>query len=174
MHYNLIKVKESQSQISGDIMKLSDKIEAFILSLLSEDDDWIELRRNELAAIFNCVPSQINYVLATRFNQEHGYETESRRGGGGYLRIRRIHCADDKISYYIGMIGSDIDAGGANAVITSITKEKIIDGFTSQIIAAAVCDRSIPVNQPYKNKVRAAILKNILIKINDKEDKDNV
>ena len=72
-------------------MGVSDKIESFITELLkNEDDEWLELRRNELATFFNCVPSQINYVISTRFNPEHGFVVESRRGGGGYLRIRRI------------------------------------------------------------------------------------
>lgn len=71
-------------------MAMSDKIESFIIELLKDyDSDWLELGRNELAGIFNCVPSQINYVLSTRFTPEKGYEVESRRGGGGYIKIRR-------------------------------------------------------------------------------------
>ena len=63
---------------------ISDSIEKFILTLLGEDDA-IELQRNELAHYFSCAPSQINYVLATRFNLGRGYAIESRRGGGGYI-----------------------------------------------------------------------------------------
>ena len=77
-------------------MGISDKIEAFIMELLKEEEnDWIELKRNELATVFNCVPSQINYVISTRFNANHGYVVESRRGGGGYLKIRRLNVNDD-------------------------------------------------------------------------------
>ena len=72
-------------------MGLSDKIEAFITELLKEDSsEWLELRRNELASIFGCAPSQINYVISTRFSPEHGYIVESRRGGGGYLKIKQL------------------------------------------------------------------------------------
>ena len=69
--------------------QLSDTIERFIKDLMSEDAH-VELRRNELAQHFGCAPSQINYVLATRFSVDHGYLIESRRGGGGYVRIVRM------------------------------------------------------------------------------------
>ena len=71
-------------------MRLSDSIETFIKTLLAEDEPEVELKRNELAEYFGCAPSQINYVLATRFSPDHGYLIESRRGGGGYIRIVRI------------------------------------------------------------------------------------
>ena len=71
-------------------MGMSDRIESFILELLKDSDDWLEIGRNELASVFNCVPSQINYVISTRFNSDKGYIVESRRGGGGYLKIKRI------------------------------------------------------------------------------------
>lgn len=71
-------------------MGKSDKIEAFILELIKrEEDEWTKIQRNELAQIFNCVPSQINYVISTRFSPERGYTVETRRGGGGYVLIRR-------------------------------------------------------------------------------------
>ena len=72
---------------------LSDSIEDFIKALMEDEQDQqqaIELRRNELAEHFQCAPSQINYVLATRFTPDHGYVIESRRGGGGYIRIMRL------------------------------------------------------------------------------------
>ena len=69
--------------------QLSDSIERFIKELM-EEGSQIEVRRNELAQHFGCAPSQINYVLATRFSVDHGYIIESRRGGGGYVRIVRM------------------------------------------------------------------------------------
>ena len=72
-------------------MRMSDKIESFILELLKQEkDDWLRIQRNELAEIFGCVPSQINYVLQTRFSPERGYIVDSQRGGGGCVRIRRV------------------------------------------------------------------------------------
>ena len=70
-------------------MKSSDIISAFIKQLLEQSDGIVELQRNELAQHFNVVPSQISYVITSRFTPEHGYITESRRGGGGCIRIRR-------------------------------------------------------------------------------------
>ena len=69
---------------------LSDTIESFIKTLMEDESTAIALRRNELAEHFQCAPSQINYVLATRFTPDHGYIIESRRGGGGYIRIVRL------------------------------------------------------------------------------------
>lgn len=71
-------------------MRLSDSIETFIKELLNDDQPEVELKRNELAEYFNCAPSQINYVLATRFSLASGYVIESRRGGGGCIRIVRV------------------------------------------------------------------------------------
>ena len=72
-------------------MRISDEITAYILHMLDQaDDGGAELRRNELAEELGCVPSQINYVLTSRFTPEQGYVVESRRGGGGYIRIRRV------------------------------------------------------------------------------------
>ena len=71
-------------------MGISDLIAAFIRESLEETDGVLELQRSDLAERFNCVPSQINYVMSTRFSPEHGYIVESRRGGGGYIRIRRV------------------------------------------------------------------------------------
>ena len=71
-------------------MGVSDRIEAFILELLKDDEDFIEIGRNELASVFNCVPSQINYVISTRFTSDKGYLVESKRGGGGCLKIKIV------------------------------------------------------------------------------------
>ena len=76
-------------------MRLSDAIEQFIKTMLTQEAPEVELKRNELAEYFNCAPSQINYVLATRFTPDHGYIIESRRGGGGYVRIVRMRERGD-------------------------------------------------------------------------------
>ncbi len=148
-------------------MGMSDRIESFILQLLADEDDWIELKRNELASAFDCVPSQINYVLATRFNQSNGYVTESRRGGGGYLRIRRISTGSDLYSFIAGVEDS-IDAGGAAALLTTLLQLGLVTERDAAIIGAAVSDKSIIINQPYKNKVRAEILRNTLSKLSER------
>ena len=147
-------------------MGLSDRIETFILHLLSDEDEWIELKRNELASVFDCVPSQINYVLSTRFTQSNGYITESRRGGGGYLRIKRIK--NDNVLYpMILSIGDDMDAASAQSVLATVFRLGIIDDREHKLLSVAVSDNSIPISQPYKNSIRAQMLKNILTKLNE-------
>ena len=83
-------------------MRMSDMIEEFIKDLFSEEDSIVEIQRNDLAQQFNCVPSQINYVIATRFKPSQGYYVESRRGGGGNIKIRKINIT--KSNYFMHII----------------------------------------------------------------------
>ena len=90
-------------------MRLSDTIEQFIKNMISEEPQAeVDLKRNELAAYFHCAPSQINYVLSTRFTPDHGYVTSSQRGGGGYIRIVRIVRGDHEI---VRARGAELTAG---------------------------------------------------------------
>jgi transcriptional regulator CtsR len=144
-------------------MGISDKIEAFITELLKEEDDnaWLELRRNELASVFNCVPSQINYVISTRFTPQHGYIVESRRGGGGYLRIKRVDT-ENVIYRVMQSIGETLDLQTAKSYTTYLRNAGTIDDTAAKIILAAVSDESIRLVQQQRDTVRADIYKNIL------------
>lgn len=144
-------------------MKMSDRIEAFITELLKDDsDEWLELKRNELASIFGCVPSQINYVISTRFNPEHGYIVESRRGGGGYLRIKQIKYSDGLLMQTIRLVGDSIDEKKAKAYISNLLRQNAIDEIPAKLIWTAVSDTSLGIEQPVKDKIRADIFKNML------------
>lgn len=70
---------------------IADKIEKFILDRMREEQEKLILKRNELADELDCAPSQISYVLSTRFSNERGFDVESRRGLGGYIRIKKIN-----------------------------------------------------------------------------------
>lgn len=145
-------------------MGISDRIEAFINELLKdESEEWLSLRRNELASIFGCAPSQINYVISTRFSPECGYIVESRRGGGGYLRIKQIQQAD-VLEEIIKSIGDSVDERSARVYITNLVKNGTIDEKTAAVIFSGVCDSVLPIEQPLKDKLRAGILKNMLVK----------
>lgn len=146
-------------------MGMSDKIESFILELLKEDDDWLELGRNELASVFNCVPSQINYVIATRFNQERGYIVESRRGGGGYLRIKRIHVEENPIYSAIMRIGDLIDFDTAKAILTYFNSLELITERECKIILSAISDNALQALSKQKDTLRATIFKNMLLSL---------
>ena len=101
-------------------MKLSNIIEEFIKEMLAENRE-IELQRNELATRFNCVPSQINYVISTRFSPERGYSVESRRGGGGYIRITRTAPRDESyIIHAVKSIGNSITQSSTTALINDM------------------------------------------------------
>ena len=145
-------------------MALSDRIESFILELLKEDNDWLELGRNELASVFNCVPSQINYVIATRFSPERGYVVESRRGGGGCVRIKRIPVGENNPIYQTAArIGNEIDYDTAKAVLDYLTSINAIDEENRNLILAAVSPKTLSKAEIFKDTIRADILRNTLI-----------
>lgn len=137
-------------------MGMSDKIEAFILELMKqEQDDWLKIQRNELAQIFGCVPSQINYVISTRFSPERGYAVESRRGGGGCVRIRRIQAPQ---AIYIA---DNVSEGQAVEFINRLAAAGVINGDTAKIIYSAVSDKALEKSEN-RDELRADILKNII------------
>ena len=143
-------------------MGISDRIEAFISELIkNEQNEYLELGRNELAEIFNCVPSQINYVLNTRFNPEHGYIIESKRGGGGYLRIYRINT-DDRLLDIISTLDKPLDAKSCIRIIKTLFAYDIISAKEAELLASAVSENSIPENL---NHIRSNVLKNMIYTI---------
>lgn len=145
-------------------MGMSDKIESFILELLKEDDDWLELGRNELASVFNCVPSQINYVISTRFNQDRGYIVESKRGGGGYLKIKRISPERENPIYAAVMrMENEINYDTAKALLNYFLSIDMIDEKQEKLILSAISDKSLTNVAKQKDVVRAQIFKNMLI-----------
>ena len=102
-------------------MRLSDLIEQYIKDLMAENGDSTEFGRNELAQYFNCVPSQINYVISTRFSPERGYYVESRRGGGGNIKIKRIDITKDRyIMHVVNSINNVITQQEADIIINNL------------------------------------------------------
>ena len=148
------------------MMRLSDSIESFIKTLLSQDETEVELKRNELAEYFGCAPSQINYVLATRFTLDDGYIIESRRGGGGYIRIVRVvESGPQRLSYLINeRIGSAITEEEAGRLIGQLAEQQVITAQEADIMRAAVSGQTmaIPVPDQMKDALRARCLKNML------------
>ncbi len=141
--------------------RLSDIIEDFINSLLLESEGHLELQRNELADYFECAPSQINYVLATRFSINHGYHIESRRGGGGYIRIVRLDA--DKDDYMLFLltegIGNRIREQDAGQFIDRMLRQDFITEREARIMKAAVQDKVVSIPATLKDNIRANILK---------------
>jgi len=148
---------------------VSDIIAGFIDEMLSDSEGTAELQRAELANRFKCVPSQINYVISTRFSPEHGYIVESRRGGGGYIRIRRINMdAQILIMHTVNAIGDSIDSGTAAALLTNLKNAKAVSNNEIGLIISAISNNALrPVVPEERDSVRASILKQMLIHTNN-------
>ncbi|SNX54333.1 transcriptional regulator CtsR [Thermoanaerobacterium sp. RBIITD] len=164
-----MKVKESQSKRSGDGMaRLSDLIEDFIKSLIDEaDKEYIEIQRNELANIFNCAPSQINYVLETRFNLSNGYIIESRRGGGGYIKIIKKPVSKDWASQLIDNIGDNITESRSRLYIDTLFEHNLITEREAAMMRAVLNEKILPVAQYEKPILRAILLKVMLAELSN-------
>ncbi len=150
-------------------MRISDSIEQFIKELLTDESAEVELKRNELAEYFGCAPSQINYVLATRFSPDHGYLTESRRGGGGYIRIIRVvHNGARQLMYLVNeRIGDSVTEEECGRLIAQLRDQRLLTAGEADIMAAALSARAlgVPVPEPLKNALRARMLKSMLMTV---------
>ncbi len=147
-------------------MKISDLITSEILRMLNDSDENIaEIQRNDFANLIGCAPSQINYVLSSRFTPEHGYIIESRRGGGGYIRIKRVVMRKGAaFMHIINAIGDKIDMMSARIVIENCLQSELIAPETARVMYAALSNnvmRSVPV--ALQDSLRAAILKEMLL-----------
>ena len=147
-------------------MRMSDIIANRILQLIEESEENIaEIQRNELASIVGCAPSQINYVIASRFTPEQGFIIESRRGGGGYVRISRIKLnRTSAIMHIINSIGNSLDPMDARIITENCCQSGLISLDTARLINAAISTTSMAdVPQPYREHLRAAVLKQMLL-----------
>ena len=143
---------------------ISDIIEAFILEQLEDMED-ITLSRNELANFFNCAPSQINYVLSTRFTMPKGFMVESRRGGGGFIRLARVNLTKaDYINELItDTLNQEIDYQSAMSILANLVKLNIFDTVSARLIGYAITPKALAMPVRIENKQRANILKSVLI-----------
>ena len=148
-------------------MRMSDVIEDFIKDLFDEDEsDLIEIQRNELAQHFNCVPSQINYVISTRFKPSQGYYVESKRGGGGNIKIKKINnTKSDYIMHIINNIGKKITTNDIDILISDFLTYDVITSQEAKLLKVATSDNVLKLDKDIKDEVRARILKNMLLNI---------
>lgn len=148
-------------------MGTSDMIASFILDVIEHTDGIAELQRSNLAEKFSCVPSQINYVISTRFSPEHGYIVESRRGGGGYIRITRVQVSPQRlIMHTVNSVGENLGLRTAAAFISNMLGSDAIDEKTAGLIMTAISDNSLrPISPEHRDLVRASIFKQMLVSI---------
>ena len=143
---------------------MSDIIEQFIKDMLEQSErDEIEFQRNELAQKFNCVPSQINYVISTRFKPTQGYYVESRRGGGGSIIIKKRLLNDDIFLDFTENIGDSISQMDSEIMISNLLSYGLLDEEQSRLLRVATSDNVLKLENNIKDQVRARILKNMLI-----------
>lgn len=154
---------------------LASLIESYLNSLMSESGKkLIEIQRNELAEKFNCAPSQINYVLTTRFTIERGYTVESRRGGGGYVRIEKVPLNTgeiDLIAEIVDLVDDSISERGAVAILARLLEEGIITHREAALINSVIIRNVLRIGQPARNQLRANIIKSVLITLFKNQNK---
>ena len=147
-------------------MRISDVIEEFIKDLFDEDNEQIEIQRNELAEHFNCVPSQINYVISTRFKPSQGYYVESRRGGGGHIKIEKVNVTKSNyLMHVINSMENKITSQEVDIFISNFLSEDIISKKEAKLLKVATSDNVLTVPQEIKDTLRARIFKNMLVNL---------
>lgn len=149
-------------------MRMSDLVAQYIMEILDRQNGSAEIQRNELAGNLGCVPSQINYVITSRFTPEQGYIVESRRGGGGYIRISRVNM--DKgtaVMHIINSVGNNLDKATAEAMLNNMLGRGLIEVLPAKIIASALSDRTLThIEQDRRDVIRADLFKNMLLALN--------
>lgn len=148
--------------------RLSDIIESFIKEMMDDMDGSIEIQRNELANRFNCVPSQINYVISTRFSTDKGYYVESRRGGGGYISIKRLNVdsVGEYLMHIITSIGDKLSQHTCEIFVQNFMDYDIINEQEAGLMKAATSDKALAAVTPEsRDEIRMTILKNMLMSL---------
>ena len=143
---------------------ISDIIEAYLKEILGNSEQ-IEIRRSEVANHFDVVPSQINYVIKTRFTLQNGYLVQSKRGGGGYIRIERINLLDDVdvLDMLINAIGDSISERDSFYVIRTLYEEKVITRREGDLMMVMVAKQTLKLDSRVKeNQLRARVLTSLL------------
>lgn len=146
---------------------MSDIIEAYLKEFL-KTKEHIEIRRSDIAEHFDCVPSQINYVINTRFTQEHGYLVESKRGGGGYIRILKVELIDevDQIDAMLDLIGNQLtQRSGINIIETLIKRDLITEREGTLILSVIGKSVLSSISGEKEQEARAELLKIFLYQL---------
>ncbi|GEK92131.1 CtsR family transcriptional regulator [Alkalibacterium kapii] len=149
---------------------MTDIIEAYLKKVLKQKEQ-VEIRRSEIAERFDCVPSQINYVINTRFTIQKGYLVESKRGGGGYIRIIKVQVLDevDMLNTMIEIIGNNITERDAKSVVQRLYDDKIITKREAKLMIVAMDKSLYTGDRVTDNRVRANLLRSMLANLSYEE-----
>ena len=146
-------------------MNISDEIANLIMEILANSEGIADIQRNELATRIGCVPSAINYVITSRFTPQQGYLVESRRGGGGYIRITRISSERENVlMHVVNGIGASLDENSCRIIARDLLQRKLISDQAARMITIALSERSLcDVPPPLRERVRATVFKSMLM-----------
>ncbi|MBO5196030.1 MAG: CtsR family transcriptional regulator [Clostridia bacterium] len=146
-------------------MLLSEHIAKLIEEMIEEGEGSTNVRRNDLAQRLGCVPSQVSYVISSRFTPERGYITESRRGGGGYIRIVRVPMSKDEyLMHFFQAIGTSLSENEAKAYVRNLLENEVISAREASVIGAAVSASALgKLDAGAANIIRADIMRHILM-----------
>ena len=145
---------------------LTEQIARLIEQMLTENGGKLELQRNKLANDVGCVPSQINYVITSRFNADHGYVVESTRGGGGYVRITKVNFdgTDALLMHMLASIGKALDQMSARAFLISLFDRGLITEREAKLLYTSLTDKALgAVAKGERDTVRADLLKSYIL-----------
>jgi transcriptional regulator CtsR len=147
---------------------ISDIIEQYLKNILhTSPSGLVEIQRNDLADQFQCVPSQINYVISTRFSLEKGFVVESKRGGGGYIRIQKVNMPKQNgiLEHILRTVHDQIDQDSAEGLIYQLEDAGYVNTREANLLKAAVSRESLLIKLPLRDQVRAIMLKNMLVSL---------
>ncbi len=142
---------------------MSDIIEEYLKNVLLAQEQ-VEIRRSEIADRFNCVPSQINYVINTRFTVQQGYVVESKRGGGGYIRIMKVNLVDDMdfIDALLEVVPEELSVKQANHILQNLYDNELLSKREAQLLSITMSKDSLLEVEKWSNHLRSNMMKNIL------------
>lgn len=142
---------------------MSDMIEEYLKRALKEEGR-VEIQRNEIAELFDCVPSQINYVINSRFTIQHGYSVESKRGGGGYIRIIKIQMNDnaESLEQMDELIGESLSEKESEIIINTLYQNDLVTAREGQIMLAAMEEANYQANKENTDQSRAKVLSSMV------------
>ena len=153
-------------------MVLSQYIARVLEEMLEESGGDLSIVRNDIALRFGCVPSQINYVIASRFTPERGYLVESRRGGGGFVRIRKVPMGKNEyLMRFFHAVGLSLDSESARIYLGELVKAQILSDKEGELLAAALSRRALSsLPRGVHEKIRAEIFRSVILELLNREE----
>jgi transcriptional regulator CtsR len=144
------------------VASLADHIERYIESLIAQGEGVAEIQRALIAELFRCAPSQVTYVISSRFSPERGYLIESRRGGGGFIRLTKVSLDAERVRDILSDVGNHLSQGESYDYLDRLLEEGYLDDRTYTVMRAALSRNALTLGLPERDLLRANIFKAML------------